>query len=81
MTRLIEAALLLSPLAAYITWRYLVRRGVPNPSRQTLIALAVMVAVLGAGLVWTSLTERAPEGTRYVPARLENGRVVPGHGT
>lgn len=80
MTRVIEAALLLSPFVAYLLWRYLVHRGIPNPSRQTLLILAAAVVLLGAGLVWTGLTERAPEGSRYVPARLENGRVIPGHG-
>ena len=81
MTRVIEAALLLTPLAAYLLWRYLVHRGIPNPSRQTLIILAAAVSVLGTGLIWTSLVERHPEGTHYVPAQFENGRVIPGHST
>jgi hypothetical protein len=81
MTRIIEWTLLLSPLVAYVLWRYLVHRGIPNPSRQTLIILAAAIFVLGTGLVWTSLTEREPEGTHYVPAHLENGRVIPGHST
>jgi hypothetical protein len=81
MSRLIEAALLLTPLAAYLLWRFLVGRGIPNPSRQTLLVLCITVLLLGASLVWTSLSDRHPEGSRYIPAQLENGRVVPGHGT
>ena len=81
MTRVIEAALLLSPLISYALWRYLVYRGLPNPSRQTLIIFAAGVFVLGAGLIWTSLSERHAEGTHYVPAQFENGRVIPGHST
>ncbi len=81
MTRVIEAALLLTPLIAYVLWRYLVHRGIPNPSRRTLIVLSAVITALGAGLVWTSLTERDPAGTRYVPAHVENGRIIPGHGS
>lgn len=81
MTRLIEAALFLTPILAYLLWRYFVHRGIPNPSRRTLMILSAAIFVLGAGLVWSSLRERDPAGTRYVPAQFENGRIIPGHGT
>lgn len=79
MTRLIEILLLLTPLAAYLLWRQLVRRGIPNPSRHTLIALAAALVLFGATMVFMGLHEREPAGSRYVPAQLENGRIVPGH--
>ena len=79
MTRLVELALLLTPLAAYLLWRTLVSRGVPNPSRHTLIVLAAAVTLLGGSLVVLSFSERHAGTSHYVPAHLENGRVIPGH--
>lgn len=80
MTRVLEAALLLAPLLAYLLWRILVARGAANPSRNTMILLAAVLLVLGSGLIWMSSSERHAGSTRYVPAQLENGRIVPGHG-
>ncbi len=80
MTRVLEVALLLAPLAAYLLWRGLVARGAANPSRNTLLVLVAALLLLGGGLVWMSLSERHSGSTRYVPAQMENGRIIPGHG-
>ena len=78
--RAAELALFFAPLAAYLLWRMTVRRGLPGPSPRALAAILAGLLALGAGLVWSSLRERHPASSRYVPAELRNGRVVPGHG-
>lgn len=78
--RLIELVLLLAPVAAFVLWRVLAARNARSPSVQTLAALVVVLALLGGGLVWFSLSERSAGDTRYVPARLDGTRIVPGHG-
>lgn len=80
MTRLLEIALALAPFGAYLLWRYLTNSGAANPSRTTLLALLVVLVLFGGGLAWMGLSEREGEGLRYVPARLLNGHIVPGHG-
>lgn len=45
-----------------------------------MIALVVALVLSGAGLAWTGLRDRHAEGSRYVPASMQDGRVVPGHG-
>lgn len=80
MIRLLESALFLAPLAAYLLWHTTFRRGLPGPSRRSLVAILAGLILLGAGLVWTSLSERHGGGTRYVPAQMQDGRIIPGHG-
>lgn len=78
--RLAELALFLAPLAAYILWRVTVRRGLPGPSRRTLVVILAGLLLFGAGLAWTAIRERHPANSHYVPAELRNGRIIPGHG-
>jgi Family of unknown function (DUF6111) len=80
MIRLAELALFFAPLAAYLLWRLTVRRGLPGPTRQTLVVILAGLLLLGAGLAWTGIRERHPAGSHYVPAQLRDGRIVPGHG-
>ena len=80
MIRLGELALFLAPLAAYALWRITVRRGMPGPPPGMLVAILAMLLLFGAGLAYFSLHERDPAGTRYIPAELKDGRIVPGHG-
>jgi len=80
MIRLAELSLFFAPLAAYILWRITIRRGLPGPSRQTLIMILAGLLVFGAGLAYFGVHERAPAGTHYVPAELRDGRIIPGHG-
>lgn len=77
MIRVAEVALFLSPILAYLLWR---RFGTAAPTRASLLVMLVGLLVIGAGLVWSGLQERHPEGTRYVPAEMRDGRVVSGHG-
>lgn len=80
MIRLAELALFFAPLAAYALWRVTIRRGVPGPTGQTLVVILAGLLLLGAGLAWTGIRERHPEGSHYVPAELRDGQIVPGHG-
>lgn len=77
--RFAELALFLAPLAAYGVWQFAVRRGLPGPSPVSLALIMAGLLLFGAGLVWMSLSERAPAGSRYVPAELRDGQIVPGH--
>ncbi len=79
MIRLIELALFLAPIAAYVLWRVTAARGQVGPSPRVLSAILVGLLVLGGGLAWFGVHERLPAGARYVPAQLRDGRVVPGH--
>ena len=79
MWRLLEAGLFLAPFAAYALWRHSLARD-QAPSRRQLALILAALAVLGAGLAWFGTHERLPAGTHYVPARLNGGRIVPGHG-
>jgi hypothetical protein len=77
MLRLVEFALLLAPLAAFIAWRMLDATG--GPSNSLLVSAAVAVCVIAAVLIWLVDTEGLRRGVEYVPATLQDGRIVPGH--
>lgn len=79
MIRLAELLVFLSPLGAYLLYRRTVRRGQAAPSRQVLAGIAAGLLLFGAVLSWFGVHERLPPDARYVPARIENGRIVPGH--
>ena len=79
MIRLAELLVFLSPLGAYLLYRRTVTRGQSAPSRQMLAGIAAGLLVFGAVLSWFGVHERLPPDARYVPARIENGRIVPGH--
>lgn len=76
--RIIEVVLFLLPLAAFLLWRAALRRGLDGPSPRNLVAIVLALLLLGAGLATLAVRDRLPPG-RYVPAALENGRIVPGH--
>ncbi len=80
MIRAVELALFAAPVLVFLLWLRF-RDRVLAPRRSALLAALVAVVALGAALAWTGLNERHREGTRYVPATLENGRIIPGHGT
>ena len=69
-----EIALLLMPPAVALLWWFGGRRA----SWRLLGLAALTFAALATAIVWLGL-DRAVTG-RYVPARLEHGRVVEGHG-
>lgn len=74
---LLPVLLFLLPAAAYVLW---LRRhpGEELPLNVIVPALAGLALAVGA-LAWYGLSGAAERGTAYVPARLENGRIVRGH--
>ncbi len=76
MLRLTEFGLFLVPLTLYVAWRVLGARLPPAAIWATLALILLMIA----GTLWFGLTEKLDPDQAYAPARLENGRVVEGHG-
>jgi hypothetical protein len=84
MTRqvLTEVGIFLVPFAAYALFLVLARTGVVHPAAwSNVIVLRLAVVALALVLVSLFLLARfsgAPAYSTYEPARLENGRLVPG---
>jgi hypothetical protein len=76
MLRLVELALFLAPFAVFAVWRLV---AVDGPSVRLLLTAACVLAALAGVLIWLSQDEALPPGSTYVPAQLQNGRVVAGH--
>jgi hypothetical protein len=49
-------------------------------SRHVVAASAALLVLLIAGLLWFHQQGALPSGATYVPATLQNGRVIEGHG-
>jgi Family of unknown function (DUF6111) len=78
----IELTLFLSPFAAYALFVWATREGVIgvstwSPLRLIWLTAAALVLVI-AGFVGLAQFGGAPPGSTYVPAHMENGRLVPG---
>lgn len=78
MIRAVELSLFLLPFAIFFGWRRFVVTG-RVPTRNALLVLVAGLIVLGAGLAWSGLRERHKEGTQYIPAQMQDGRIVQGH--
>ena len=78
MLRFVELALFLSPLLLAVLWRVTVYAGWPTP--RVVGLSAALLAMVAAALLWFHQQGALPTGTTYVPATLQNGRIVPGHG-
>jgi hypothetical protein len=76
MLRLAEFALLLAPFAAFVAWRMLDATG--GPSNLMLAAAGVALLLIAGMLFWLVDTEGL-RNAPYVPAALQDGRIVPGH--
>ena len=76
MLRALDLGLFLVPTGLFIAWLLLGRLA----TRRYVLAAVVAVAALGAFAVIYGEARSIPGGDAYVPARLENGRIVPGHG-
>ncbi len=86
MTGLIRIVLLLLPLVGLIFWiKSRARRGASGELseddikhlRLGLVGLVILLLVAGLGI---RMTEDSSNGDgRYVPARVENGKTIPGH--
>lgn len=77
MLGLIETALFLVPIAIYAIWRATATQG--GPSARALIAGAIAVTILAASLFWYVREERMDPNAAYIPPKLQDGRLIPGH--
>jgi hypothetical protein len=75
MLRLVEIALFLAPFALVLAWWLAGARASPR----VLAIACVALLVLGGFVVWFGLDRSLPRDARYVPARIEDGRIVSGH--
>jgi hypothetical protein len=79
---LIELLLFLTPFAAYALLLWAKSRGVFDPESwpmRTVVVLTVTALLLmGASAIVASQLSGAPPGSTYVPAHVEDGRLVPG---
>jgi hypothetical protein len=77
-----ELALFASPFIAYALFLWVARKGVVHPgewSTRVLVVLTVMAVVLTAiGFAAVAQLSGAPAHSDYIPAHVENGRIVPG---
>ncbi len=78
MLRFAEIAMFLAPFAAFALWRFTAARG--GPSTLVLAFTGLALVVLIVALVGFSRQNALTGPERYVPARIENGSIVPGHG-
>ena len=81
-TVLTEGALFLGPFVAYAIFLWATRAGVIDPRAWTppvltWLTIIALVAVI-AGFVAVAEFSGARPGSTYVPAHIENGRLVPG---
>jgi hypothetical protein len=76
MLRLAEVALFLAPLGLLIAWWLASSRA----SQAVMWASMLLLIVVGGSVVYYGLERALPRDVAYVPARLEGGRIVPGHG-
>lgn len=77
MLRLVELALFLLPFALFLVWR-LISAG-RGPSGWMLGGALLALGLVGIGLAWFGTGRALNPAGRYVPAMLQNGRIVPGH--
>jgi hypothetical protein len=71
-----EILLFLLPFALFAVWRISIAF-----ARPSLVWFALAFAVvLAAGTAYFGLERRLPRTDTYVPARIEDGKIVPGQG-
>jgi heme/copper-type cytochrome/quinol oxidase subunit 3 len=79
---LTELALFLAPFALYAVFLAATRAGVLDPnswpwSTLAWLTIAALVLVVGSFIVIAQFAG-APPGSTYVPAHIEDGKLVPG---
>ncbi|MBV9654376.1 MAG: hypothetical protein JOZ42_07400 [Acetobacteraceae bacterium] len=79
MLRLTELLMFLTPFVAFALWRLTAAHG--GPSTLVLVLTTLGIAGLFAVLMMFSHHDALTATEAYVPARMENGGIVPGHGT
>jgi hypothetical protein len=77
-----ELALFVAPFIAYALFLWVVHKGIVHPaewSTRVLAVLTVVAVVLTAiGFAAVAQLSGAPAHSDYIPAHVENGRIVPG---
>lgn len=73
--RFVELAMLALPFVVFVAWRLLAPTA--SPPRVLVIAVVGTVATMAVVLLLLWYKEAAPPTALYVPAQLENGRIVP----
>ena len=79
---LTEFLLFIAPFALYAVFLLATRAGVLDikswpVSRVVALAIVALVLVLGSFLYFANYSG-APPGSTYIPAHMENGKLVPG---
>jgi len=79
---LTEIGLFLTPFVLYAAFLTATRAGVLQPEAWTLrrlaaLVIASLVLVIASFLVLAHFSG-APPGSNYIPAHIENGKLVPG---
>jgi hypothetical protein len=77
-----ELTLFLTPFVAYALFLWATRTGVLDvsawsPPRLMWLTIAALMLVIASFVVLAQISG-TPPGSTYVPAHLENGRLVPG---
>ena len=79
---LIELLLFLTPFAAYAFLLWARNHGVFDPESWPLPTVAGLtitaLLLMGASAIIAAQFSGAPPGSTYVPAHVENGRLIPG---
>jgi hypothetical protein len=79
---LTQLALFLAPFVAYAAFLWATRAGVFHPSSWPLPTVAWLsataIALLAGSFVLLASFSGVPAGSAYLPAHMENGRLVPG---
>jgi hypothetical protein len=81
-TGFVELLLFLLPFAFYAAFLFATRSGVLDPKswpvRHVLLLGIIAFLLVIASFVYLAHFSGAPVGSTYVPAHLENGKLVPG---
>jgi Family of unknown function (DUF6111) len=77
-----EIALFLTPFVVYAAFLVATRAGILQPSAWTMprlagLLIAALILVVGSFLLLAQFSG-APPGSTYVPAHIEDGKLVPG---
>jgi hypothetical protein len=79
---LTELALFIAPFAVYMIYLWATRADVLHPESWRLPVLislcAVALALMAVSLIWWAEITGDPRGSQYIPAHMENGKLVPG---
>ena len=76
MLRVVEILFFLAPFALFAARVFLGKRA----SAQAMWTIVGGLLLLAAATVWYGLERSLPRDDTYVPAHIENGRIVQGHG-